>query len=86
MQLFMAVPMTPSAAVSDLGGRKYHRFVPICIKNRSLSSIKFIAGKKFIGGVFTAVKYLSAVSLTPVNSSSAVSLTPVINFRLFGYF
>jgi hypothetical protein len=51
MQLFMAVPMTPSAAVSDLGGRRNHRFVPICIKNRSLSSIKFIAGKKFIGGV-----------------------------------
>ncbi len=28
MQLFMAVPVTPSAAVSDFGGRRYHRFVP----------------------------------------------------------
>jgi hypothetical protein len=28
MQLFMAVPMTPSAAVADFGGRKYRRFIP----------------------------------------------------------
>jgi hypothetical protein len=28
MQLFMAVPMTPSAAVSDFDGRRYNRFVP----------------------------------------------------------
>jgi hypothetical protein len=25
MQLFMAVPMTPSAAVADFGGRRYRR-------------------------------------------------------------
>ncbi len=28
MRLFTAVPMTPSAAVSDFGGRRYRRFVP----------------------------------------------------------
>jgi hypothetical protein len=28
MQLFMAVPMTPSAAVADFGGRRYRRFIP----------------------------------------------------------
>jgi hypothetical protein len=66
MQLFMgAVPMTPS--VSDFGGRRYHRFVPICRKNRPLSSIQFIIGENLL-----------AVSLTPVNSLSAVSLTPPI--------
>ncbi len=32
MQLFKAVPMTPLAAVSDFGGRRYRRFVPICRK------------------------------------------------------
>ena len=29
MQLFMAVPMTPLAAVSDIDGRRYRRFSPI---------------------------------------------------------
>ncbi len=28
MQLFMAVPMTPSAAVADFGGQRYRRFIP----------------------------------------------------------
>jgi hypothetical protein len=51
----MAIPMTPSAAVSDFGGRRYHRFVPICRKNRPLSSIQFIIGEKFIGGVLGIV-------------------------------
>ncbi len=43
--------MTPSAAVSDFGGRRYLRFVTIRRKNRPLSSIQFIADEKFIGGV-----------------------------------
>jgi hypothetical protein len=56
MQIFMAFPMTPSAAVSDFGSRRYHRFVPICRKNRPLPSIQFIGGivdtgEQFIGGV-----------------------------------
>jgi hypothetical protein len=45
------VPMTPSAAVSDFGSRRYHRFFPICRKNRPLLSIQFIASEKFTGGV-----------------------------------
>ncbi len=28
MQLFMAVPMTSSAAVADFGGRRYRQFIP----------------------------------------------------------
>ena len=48
---FHGGPMTPSAAVSDFGGRRYHQFVPIGRKNRPLSSIQFIIGEKFIGGV-----------------------------------
>jgi hypothetical protein len=28
MQLFMAFPVTPSAAMSDFSGRRYHRFDP----------------------------------------------------------
>jgi hypothetical protein len=28
MQLFMAVPRTPSASVADFGGRRYRRFIP----------------------------------------------------------
>jgi hypothetical protein len=51
MQLFIVVPMTPSAAVSDFGGRRYHPFFPIFRKNRPLLSIQFIASEKFIGGV-----------------------------------
>jgi hypothetical protein len=29
MRLFMAVPMIPSAALSDFGGRKYRRFCSV---------------------------------------------------------
>jgi hypothetical protein len=28
MQLFIAIPMTPLAAVYGFGGRRYHRFIP----------------------------------------------------------
>ncbi len=31
MQLFMAVPMTPSAAVADFGGRRYRRFIALSL-------------------------------------------------------
>jgi hypothetical protein len=54
--------MTPSAAVSDFGSPRYHRFVPICRKNGPLSSIQFIIGEKFIGGVVdTGEQFISAV-------------------------
>jgi hypothetical protein len=45
----MPVPMTPSAAVSDFGGRRYDRFVPIFRKIRPLSSI--IISETIFGGV-----------------------------------
>ena len=57
--------MTPLAAMSDFGGRRYHRFVPICRKNRPLSSIQFIIGEKFIGSVVDTGDSLLAVPLTP---------------------
>jgi hypothetical protein len=53
--------MTPSAAVSDFGGRRYHQFVPIGRKNRPLSSIQFIIGEKFIGGFVDTGEQLLAV-------------------------
>jgi hypothetical protein len=58
----MAVPMTPLAAVSDFGGRRYHQFVPICRKNRPLSSIQVIISEKFISGVVdTGEQFISGV-------------------------
>jgi hypothetical protein len=58
----MAVPMTPLAAMSDFGGRRYHRFVPICRKNRPLSSIQFIISEKFISGVVdTGEQFISGI-------------------------
>ncbi len=55
-----------------IGGQIYHRFVPICKKNRPLSSIHFIISEKFIGGVVDTGE--------GVNSLSAVSLKPAITF------
>jgi hypothetical protein len=51
--------------------QKKHLFVPICRKNRPLSSILFIISGN-----------LSAVSLTPMNSLSAVSLTLANNLSV----
>jgi hypothetical protein len=56
MYLFMAVPMTPSAAVADFGGRRYCRFIPF---NFLLSFaaphlygvLVLVTGNKFIAGV-----------------------------------
>jgi hypothetical protein len=79
MQLFMAVPITPSATVSDFGSRRDHRFVPICRKNRPLSSMQFIIGEKFIGGVVdTGEQFIGGVVDTG-EQFIAVSLIPVRN-------
>ncbi len=56
MQLFMAVTMTPSAAVSDFGGRRYHQIVPfnflLSLADPHLYGVLFIVtGNKFIAGV-----------------------------------
>ncbi len=84
MQLFMGIPVTPSAAVSDFSRRKYLRFILICRKNRPLSSIQFITDEKFIGSVVDtgAVNSLLAMSLTMANNLLVVSLTPAIAFFL----
>ncbi len=66
MQLFMTVPMTPSAAVSDFGGWRYLRFA-----ERTDRCCQYSLSR---------MKNLSAVSLTPANNLSAVSLTPTIAF------
>ncbi len=79
MQLFMGIPMTPSAAVSDFSRRRYLWFIPICRKNRPLSSIQFITGSVVDTG---AVNSLSAMSLTMANNLLVVSLTPAIAFFL----
>jgi hypothetical protein len=46
MQLFIAVLMTPSAAVADFGGRRYRRFIP---------------SKFFAGVVDTAEQFITGV-------------------------
>jgi hypothetical protein len=56
MQLFMAVPMTPSAAVADFGGRRYRRFIPLNFL-LSLAApqlhgvLVLVTDNKFIAGV-----------------------------------
>jgi hypothetical protein len=60
MQLFMAVPMTPSAAVADFGGRRYRQFIPF----NFLLSFPF-TGDKVIAGVFvTGDKVIAGVVVT----------------------
>jgi hypothetical protein len=68
VQLFMAVPMTPSAAMSKFGGWKYHRFV----------GGDNDTGEKFIIRLVVTGDHFSAVSTTPVINLSSVSTTPPI--------
>jgi hypothetical protein len=83
MQLFMAVPMTPSVAVSDFGGQSYHQFVPF---NFLLSlaaphlhgNLVLVTGNKFIANVVVTGDNCSPVSLTPVRNLLPVSTTPAI--------
>ncbi len=69
----MAVPMTQSAAVSDFGGRRYHRFVPFnflpSLAAPHLHGVLVpVTGNKFIAGVVDTGEQLIAVSLTPVTN------------------
>jgi hypothetical protein len=70
MQLFMAVPMTPSAAVADFGCRRYRRFIPVnFFLSLAASHLKgvlvLVTGNKFIAGVVvTGEKLFSSVSNT----------------------
>jgi hypothetical protein len=83
MKLFMAVPMIPSAAVSDFGGRRYHRFVPF---NFLLSlaaphlhgNLVLVTGNKFIAGVVVTGDNCSLMSLTPVRNLLLISTTLAI--------
>jgi hypothetical protein len=56
MQLFMAVPMAPSMAVANFGGRRYRRFIPFNFL-LSLAApllhgvLVLVTGNKFITGV-----------------------------------
>jgi hypothetical protein len=61
-QLFMAVPVTPSAAVSDFGGRKY-----------STDLSRFAERTDLCRQYSLSAANLSAVSLTQMNCLSAVS-------------
>jgi hypothetical protein len=77
MQLFMAVPMTPSAAVADFGGQRYRRFIPFnfllsLAATHLLGVLVLVTGNKFIAG---DTKFLP-VSLSPVINCSPVSTTP----------
>jgi len=83
MQLFMAVPMTPSAAVADFGGRRYRRFIPFNFL-LSLAAPYFngvlvlVTGNKFIAGVVVTGDNSSPVLLIPSKHLSPVSLSPAI--------
>ena len=71
----MAVPMTPSAAVADFGGRRYSQFIPfnflLSLAAPHLHGILFpVTGDKFIAGVVVTGDQLSAVTnLSPVSTT-----------------
>jgi hypothetical protein len=84
MQLFMAVPMTPSAAVADFGGRRYRRFIPfnflLSLAAPHLHGVLvLVTGNKFIAGVVVTGDICSPMSLSPATKLSPVSLSPGIN-------
>jgi hypothetical protein len=80
MQLFMAVPMTSSAAMADFGGRRYRRFIPfnflLSLAAPHLHGVLvLVTGDKFIAGVVVTANNWSPVSTIIL---SPVSTTPVI--------
>jgi hypothetical protein len=86
MQPFMAVPMTPLAAVADFGGRRYRRFIAF---NFLLSlaaphlhgDLVLVTDNKFIAGVVVTGNNCLPVSLTPVRHLSPVSTIPAITIN-----
>ena len=66
----MAVPMTPSAAVADFGGRRYRRFIPFnfllsLAAPRLHGVLVLVTGNKFIAGVVVTVdKVIAGVVVT----------------------
>ncbi len=83
MQLFIAVPMTSSAAVVDFGGRRYRRFIPF-------NFILSLAAPHLHGVLVTSDNWspVSVINLSPVSTTPAITvnqwqglmLTPAINF------
>jgi hypothetical protein len=85
MQLFMAVPMTPSAAVADFGGRRYRRFIPFNFGSspppwRPCSCHQFIAGvivtgdKVIAGVVVTGDKLFTGINDTGDHCKSVTKI------------
>jgi hypothetical protein len=83
MQLFMAVLMTPSGAVSDFGGRRYHRFVPfnflLSLAAPHLHGALFLSPPhRFIGGdIDIGEKFIIGVVVTGDHFSAVINLSPV---------
>ncbi len=79
----MAVPMTPSAAVSDFGGRRYHQFVPFNF-HLSLASphlhgaLILVTSNEFIAIVVVTDDNCSPGSLSPAMNLLPVSLSLAI--------
>ncbi len=88
MQLFMAVPMSPSTAMSDFRGQRYHRFVPfnfvLSLAAPHLHGVLvLVTGNKFIADVVVTGDNCSQVSLTPERNLSPVSTTPALTENLW---
>jgi hypothetical protein len=82
MQLFMAVPMKPSAVVSNFGGQRYRRFVPfnflLSLAAPHLHGVLFhVTSNKFIAGVDVTSDNCLLVSLSP-----AINLSLVVSFHM----
>jgi hypothetical protein len=80
MQLFMAVPMTSSAAMADFSGRRYRRFIPfnflLSLAAPHLHGVLvLVTGDEFIAGVVVTADYWSPVSTINL---SLLSTTPAI--------
>jgi hypothetical protein len=94
MRLFTAVPMTPSAAVSDFGGRRYRRFVPLNFLlflaaphlNRVLVYVAYSFADKIDSGDVDTSEQIAGIIVTSVNDTgdncSSVSLSPAISENL----
>jgi hypothetical protein len=81
---FLAVPITPSAAVADFGGRRYHQFIPfnflLSLAAPHLHGVLgLVTDNKFIAGVVVTGDNCSLMSLSPAIKLSPVSLSPPIN-------
>ena len=84
MQLFMAVPMTSSATVTNFGGRRYRRFIPfnflLSLAAPHLHGVLvLVTGDKFIAGVVgTADNWspVSTINLSPVSTTPAITENP----------